>query len=120
MTTTLVSRNSLLSDLENLERIWATWSDYSPKTLANFLPRKVNNDSDHATIKIELPGVDPSEVKVRVEGSVLRVESPKGNSNVPIGEEFDPNQTTASLKYGLLTVNIPRKNKKVLDIVVET
>lgn len=115
MTTALINRKSLLSDLDRLERIWNTWEDTCRQ-----LPRTVNTDGSSATVKVEVPGIDPSEIRVRVKGNTVCIESPKGITNVPIGEGFDINQTSATLKYGLLTVNIPRKNEKVLDIIVET
>lgn len=80
----------------------------------------MNTDGNFATIEIEVPGVEPSEIKVKIKGGTVCIASPKGNTSIPVGREFDITQASASLKHGLLTVSIPKKDEKVLDIMIET
>lgn len=82
------------------------------------LSSRMDNNSNPAVIEVEVPGVEPSDIKVRIEGRSLFVETPKGSAYVPIGQRLDAEGATAKLRHGLLTVRIPKREAKVVDILV--
>ncbi len=79
----------------------------------------VRSEDDAIVADIEIPGVDPKEVKVRVEGRTIYVESPLGNASFTVGSRIDHEQATASSKHGLLTVRVPKREAKTVEVVVE-
>jgi HSP20 family molecular chaperone IbpA len=78
----------------------------------------VNSKDSEAVIEVEVPGVDPSDVKVKIEGRSLSVETPKGDAYVTIGQRLDADSATANLKHGLLTVTVPKRDAKVVEVTV--
>lgn len=87
----------------------------SRNTALNF---HVNSEENAAVAEIEVPGVEPSEVKVRIEGRSLSVETPKGNAYITIGQRLSADEATASLKHGLLTIRIPKRDARVVEVQV--
>jgi HSP20 family molecular chaperone IbpA len=69
-------------------------------------------------VEVEVPGVEPSEVEVRVEGRSLSISTPRGFSHFTIGQRIDPDNAEAELKNGLLRVTIPKREAKVVHIKV--
>lgn len=101
--------DQMLSDLSRLQ------APVSRNTALNY---QVDSEDSAAVAEIEVPGVDPSEVKVRIEGRSLSVETPKGNAYITIGQRLSPDEATASLKYGLLTIRIPKRDARVVEVQV--
>ena len=84
----------------------------------NNLNYRVRTEDDAAIAEIEVPGVDPSEVKVRMEGRSLTVDTPRGSAFFTIGSRIDADHTTAELKHGLLTISIPKRDAKVVEVKI--
>lgn len=101
---------SLFEDLFNLESQYV-----NPRTQLN---KRVNVDGNFAVIEVEVPGVTPDSIKVKVEGRSVSVETPKGNCFVTLGQRLDTDGTTANLKYGLLTIRIPKRDAKIVEVSV--
>jgi HSP20 family molecular chaperone IbpA len=115
MTNSIV-RNALFSDFENVfNQLAAQQSPVSRNTVLNC---QVKSEDNTALIEVEVPGVDPDSVKVRIEGRSLSVETPKGNAYVTIGQRLDADNATANLKHGLLTIRIPKRDAKIVEVVV--
>jgi HSP20 family protein len=93
-------------------------------------PRLDLSETDHEiTARVELPGIDPKEVDVRVEGNALVIAGEKKldreekqrnyhfverqygsfTRRVQLPSTVDPNQVDASYKDGILTVNIAKR-----------
>lgn len=102
--------NSLFEDLFNLESQYV-----NPRTQLN---KRVNVDGNSAVIEVEVPGVTPDSIKVKVEGRSVSVETPKGNCFVTLGQRLDTDGATAILKYGLLTIRIPKRDAKIVEVFV--
>lgn len=116
MTSSIV-RNSLFSDFEGIFNQLASQAQ-SPVSRNTVLNCQVNSEDNTALVEIEVPGVDPSDVKVHIEGRSLSVETPKGNAYVTIGQRLDADNATANLKHGLLTIRIPKRDAKIVEVIV--
>jgi HSP20 family molecular chaperone IbpA len=117
MTNPLV-RKPLFSDFEELTRLIDYANNQTSVFRRNELTHKVDYNSNPSVIEVEVPGVNPSDVKVKIEGRSLFVETPKGNLYLPIGQRLDSEAATANLKHGLLTVRIPKRDAKIVNVLV--
>lgn len=102
----------------------------SPEKMADFLP-DIDLTSDEKTyqMKVELPGVPPENVDIKLDGGVLTISGEKKEETVDdktkthvkerrfgsfmrsmtLPEDADADNISASSKDGVLTVSIPRK-----------
>lgn len=64
-------------------------------------------DDSSVTIKIEVPGVDPSTVNVDCENYILCVSCEKGAFTYSVKPTVDTSKIKADIKWGLLTISIP-------------
>lgn len=89
-------------------------------------PKSLKDQVNEAGIKIEMPGVTPSDLEVTVEGKILKV---KGKSrhgkeysySYSLNASADESKITASLKDGLLELTIPkRQDNSVRKIQIES
>jgi HSP20 family molecular chaperone IbpA len=84
----------------------------------NNLNYRINTEDDAAIAEVEVPGVAPADVKVRIEGRSLTVETPRGSAYFTIGARIDAEHTTADLKHGLLSIRIPKRECKMVEVNV--
>jgi HSP20 family molecular chaperone IbpA len=90
----------------------------TPVSRNTALNYRILSEDNAAVAEIEVPGVNPSELKVRIEGRSLSVETPRGNAYVTIGQRLSPDEAKASLKHGLLTIRIPKRDARVVEVEV--
>lgn len=83
------------------------------------LSYEIDSDDDAVYAKVDVPGVDPADIRVRVEGRAIHVETPRGNAYFTVGARVDGDSATASVKHGLLTLTIPKRQAKTVAVVVE-
>lgn len=84
------------------------------------LRSEVITNGDNAVVKVEVPGVEPKDIEVTIQGRLMIIKTPLGNAEYNIGQRLSLDEATATLKYGLLTVTVPtREAKKVTVTVVE-
>lgn len=119
MTNTIV-RNPLFAEfdhlfdrLDRLDRL--SQAPVSRNTQLNF---HVDSQDQAAIAEIEVPGVEPTDVKVRIEGRSLSVETPRGNAYITIGQRLNAEDATANLKHGLLTIRIPKRDARIVEVTV--
>lgn len=122
MTNALI-RNPLFSEFQSLndyfDRFDQAVQDKTSVSRSTALHVRPIKSEDHTAIaEIEVPGVDPAEVKVRIEGRSITVESPRGNAYITIGQRLSPDEATASLKHGLLTIRIPKRDARIVEVQV--
>lgn len=79
---------------------------------------RITSEDDAAVAEVEVPGVTPEDVKVRIEGRSLTVETPRGNAFFTLGQRIDADHTTATIKHGLLTIRIPKRDARVVQVTV--
>lgn len=94
------------------------FSEASKRVTYSSAPR-ISSEEKDVVIEVDTPGVSPSDVKVRIEGRSLVVETPRGNSYVSLGQRLASDEATASLKHGLLTIRIPKREAKIVEVVVQ-
>jgi HSP20 family molecular chaperone IbpA len=58
---------------------------------------------------IEVPGVDPSTLNVSFEETYLKVDCSKGSILLTVGPTFDMSKISADVKWGMLTLTLPRR-----------
>jgi HSP20 family protein len=80
----------------------------------------VLSEEDASVVEVEVPGVNPEDVKVKLEGRQLSIDSPRGNAFFSLGTRIDTSNSTAKIKNGLLTIRIPKREATAVDIQVET
>lgn len=83
------------------------------------LSYEIDSDDSAVYAKVDVPGVDPKDINVRVEGRAIHVETPRGNAYFTIGARVDGDNATASVKHGLLTLSIPKRQAKTVAVTVE-
>lgn len=112
---------------ENLERMM---SSFGGRWRGGIMPMDAFEKDGIYTLRFDLPGVDPGQVDVTVEGSTLTVtaeapsdepedvtwllrERPAGHHRreVRLGEQLDPGRVDASFDNGVLTVTIPLREE---------
>ena len=84
----------------------------------NNLNYRIRTEEDAAIAEVEVPGVAPADLKVRSEGRSLTVETPRGSAYFTIGQRIDADNINADLKHGLLTIRIPKRDAKVVEVNV--
>lgn len=101
------------------ERLFNEMDPYrKAESRKNSLNCHVDSKENEVRIEVEVPGVEPSDIKVKIEGRSLSVETPKGDAYVTIGQRLDADNATANLKHGLLTVTVPKREAKIVEISV--
>lgn len=114
--TNAIIRNPLFSEFDQLFNQLAT--QQAPVSRNTALNYRIISEDHAAVAEIEVPGVEPSDVKVKIEGRSLSVETPRGNCYVTIGQRLSPDDATASIKHGLLTIRIPKRDARIVEIKV--
>lgn len=94
------------------------WSEVANGTV-KLLNHRKNVKDDSVSYEIEVPGVEPSDVSVKVDGRILKVKTPKGCANFTLNERADVSKTEATLKYGVLTVTVPFSASDIVEVNVK-
>ena len=88
----------------------------------------VSETDEHVEIAVELPGLDPDNVEVSIDGDVLTIQGQKTlqrelderdyhvversqgsfSRSIRLPYEVDPNQIQAAFKHGVLTITVPK------------
>ncbi len=110
-------RSPLFDEFNNILNLTQTPFAQSNNARTN-LNYRITSEDDAALAEVEVPGVTPSDVKVRIEGRSLSVETPRGNAFFTLGQRIDADHTTASLKHGLLTIRIPKRDARVVEVKI--
>jgi HSP20 family molecular chaperone IbpA len=111
------------------EEMWDNWFSHHSNMFDKVFPSKtlgttssfnyrVRSEEQETHIEIELPGVEPSDVKVLIEGRSLNVKTSKGSVYLTIGQRLVPDEAKANLRHGLLTVSIPKRDAKIVEVNV--
>ena len=117
MTNLATVRNPLFTEFDQLFNQLAQYQ--APVQRNTQLNYRITSEDNAAIAEIEVPGVEPSDLKVRIEGRSLSVETPRGNCFVTIGSRLSADDSTASLKHGLLTIRIPKRESRTVEVKVE-
>lgn len=105
----------------SIDRMWSTFFGDSPSYPANErrgLSYEIRSEDNAVVAEVEVPGVDPKDVKVRCEGRALLVETPRGNTYFTVGARIDMDNIEASISRGLLTLRVPKREAKTVVVKV--
>lgn len=114
--TNAIIRNPLFAEFDQLFNQMSQYQ--APVSRNTALNYRILSEDHAAVAEIEVPGVKPEDVKVRIEGRSLSVETPRGNAYITIGQRLSPDEAAASLKHGLLTIRIPKRDAKIVEVQV--
>jgi len=105
---------------DDFARIAATFNEtpFAQSNARTNLNYRITSEDDAAVAEVEVPGVAPEDVKVRIEGRSLTVETPRGNAFFTLGQRIDADHTTAAIKHGLLTIRIPKRDARIVEVKV--
>lgn len=87
-----------------------------PNANSNNLTYRTFAEDKDLRIEVEIPGVDPAEVEVNCDASVLFVEAPTGTMSISIDAALNIDEIKANIKWGLLTLSIPRRSTRSVKI----
>jgi HSP20 family molecular chaperone IbpA len=71
------------------------------------LPHTTVHTNSCTEIRVEVPGVDPSTIKVGFENSLLQVHCDRGELTLPVNPTIDVSKIKADILWGMLTLAIP-------------
>lgn len=111
-------RSPLYSEFDSLVNTLMQSPFAQTSNARSSLNYRITSEDDAAVAEVEVPGVLPEDVKVRIEGRSLTVETPRGNAFFTLGQRIDADHTVASLKHGLLTIRIPKRDARVVEVKV--
>jgi HSP20 family molecular chaperone IbpA len=117
MTNALV-RSPLYSEFDSLVNSLMQTPFAQSNNARSGLNYRISSEDDAAVAEVEVPGVTPEDVKVRIEGRSLTVETPRGNAFFTLGQRIDADHTVASIKHGLLTIRIPKRDARIVEVKV--
>ena len=79
---------------------------------------KESADGHSILVEVEVPGVNPEEIKVDAKGRAIVVECPRGSTYLTVGSRVDLDNITARIKWGMLTIEVPRRDTKSVSVEV--
>jgi HSP20 family protein len=86
---------------------------------------EVNEEEEHYTVTVDMPGVDPEKLSVRIENQVLTIEGKRGDRDAVYRRRYrvpatvDAEKLEASLNLGVLTVTLPKaESSKSRDVPI--
>ena len=115
--TNAIIRNPLFTEFDQLFSSYVN-QNQAPISRNTALNYRIISEDNAAVAEIEVPGVEPSDVKVKIEGRSLSVETPRGNAYVTIGQRLSADDATAAIKNGLLTIRIPKRDARIVEVKV--
>ena len=107
----------------SIDKLWDTYFDGTPFAdvrRTSGLSYEIKPGEDAVMAEVEVPGVDPKDVKVNCEGRAIHVTTPRGNAYFTIGARVNQDGVTASVRHGLLTLRVPKREARSIDVVVES
>jgi HSP20 family molecular chaperone IbpA len=105
----------------SIDQVWDQFFETSPTYNSNRrgLSYQIKSEDDAVVAEVEVPGVNPKDVAVRVEGRAVHVETPRGNAYFTIGSRVDIDHVTATIHHGLLSLRVPKREARTVEVKVE-
>ena len=118
MTNLALSKNrpSILDEV--LNEMWYGRGRLGP-TISGLNVHGPYHDENSVYAEVEVPGIDPKEISVEVEGKAVHVKTPKGSAYFTVGERLSSEDAVATLKHGMLTVRVPTREARKVEVRVE-
>ena len=104
----------------SIDQVWDQFFETPPfQPSRQGLSYQIKSEDDAVVAEVEVPGVDPKDVQVRVEGRAVHVETPRGNTYFTIGSRVDVDHVTATIRHGLLSLRVPKREARTVEVKVE-
>lgn len=130
----LPSISSLQSEMNRMfDRFFGGWdlSEYGSATGAWMPPIDLSETADKIIIKAEIPGIDPKEIDISIQGDTLTIKGEKKEEKEEKGKNYyrmerrygsfsrsidlpasvDTNKVSAEYKNGILEINLQKKEE---------
>ena len=117
----MTNLNKLVPLGGSIDKLWDTYFDSTPFAdvrRTSGLSYEIKPGEDAVFAEVEVPGVDPKDVKVNCEGRAIHVTTPRGNAYFTVGARIDMDNIEASIRHGLLTLRVPKREAKRVEIKV--
>ena len=82
------------------------------------LSYEIKPGEDAVVAEVEVPGCSPSDVKVTCEGRAIHIVTPRGNAYFTVGARIDMDNIEASIRHGLLTLRVPKREARRVEVKV--
>lgn len=102
----------------SVDKLWDTFFDSPTASRPRGLSYEIKSEDDAVIAEVEVPGVAPTDVKVKVEGRAVHVETPRGNAYFTIGARVDGENVSATLRHGLLSLRVPKREARTVQVKV--
>jgi HSP20 family molecular chaperone IbpA len=117
----MINNSKLVPFGGSIDKLWDTYFDATPFAdirRTSGLSYEIKPGEDAVMAEVEVPGVDPKDVKVNVEGRAIHVVTPRGNAYFTVGARIDMDNIEASIRHGLLTLRVPKREAKKVEVTV--
>ena len=117
----MINNGKLVPFGGRIDKLWDTYFDATPWAdvqRTSGLSYEIKPGDDAVFAEVEVPGVDPQDVKVSCEGRAIHVTTPRGNAYFTVGARIDMDNIEASIRHGLLTLRVPKREAKRVEIKV--
>ena len=117
----MINNSKLVPFGGSIDKLWDTYFDENPWAevqRTSGLSYEIKPGDDAVFAEVEVPGVDPQDVKVSCEGRAIHVTTPRGNAYFTVGARIDMDNIEASIRHGLLTLRVPKREAKRVEIKV--
>ena len=103
----------------SVDRLWETYFDASSEARRpRGLSYEIKPSEDAVIAEVEVPGCSQTDVKINVEGRAIHVETPRGNAYFTVGARIDMDHIEASIRHGLLTLRVPKREARKVEVKV--
>jgi HSP20 family molecular chaperone IbpA len=83
------------------------------------LNRSFSSDGEACIMVVEVPGIEPEDISIKLEDRQISVSTPRGNFLESMGARINPNAVTAKLRNGVLTVRIPSRSSPAVEVKID-
>ena len=112
---------SKYSPLGSIDQVWDAFFDpgrlHSTRQTQG-LSYEIRPGEDSVQVDVEVPGCDPKDVKITAEGRAIHVTTPRGSCYFTVGARIDMDHIEASIRHGLLTLTVPKREARRVEIKV--
>ena len=122
------TRSDFGSLQRELDRIFGSAFGFDPRRPAHYDGCEITADADGVTIRAEVPGIDPAQLAIAVEGGTLTIRGERSDPSrgdgsyqrrergsgsiahtLQLADDLDANGVSAECAHGIVTVRVPKR-----------
>lgn len=77
---------------------------------------RINTEDNQVRLEADVPGVSPENIKVEIVDCFVSIRGGDHSAAFKVGNHFDLDQAKVAYNYGVVTVTIPKKAKRILTL----